>query len=98
MSLLAYLILRMTGTDEKQLQGAQVSHPLPRAPYCDLHEGLAQLREDAAVIQHSGAQTHTSMTLVQQKCASGHNVGLYSRGMFRSCSYLSRSSLATAMW
>lgn len=44
----------MSRTDEQQLQGPQVAHTLTRGPDRGLQEGLAQLREDPAVVQHPG--------------------------------------------
>lgn len=50
----SYLVLRVSRTDEQQLQGPQVAHTLTRGPDRGLQEGLAQLREDPTVVQHPG--------------------------------------------
>lgn len=51
---LSYLVLRVSCTDEQQLQGPQVTHPLTGGPDSGLQKGLAQLCEDPAVVQHPG--------------------------------------------
>ena len=48
-----YFVLGVSSADEQQFQGAEVPHTLARTPHRGLQEGLAQLREDATVIQHS---------------------------------------------
>lgn len=49
----SYLVLGVSCTDQQQLQGPQVSHALSWTPDRGLQEGLGELCEDPAVVQHS---------------------------------------------
>lgn len=49
----SYLVLRVSRTDQQQLQGPQVSHSLTWTPDRRLQKRLAEFGEDPAVVQHS---------------------------------------------
>lgn len=50
----AHLVLRVPGADEQQLQRAQVAQALARGAHDLVQEGLAQLGEHTAVVEHPG--------------------------------------------
>lgn len=51
---LPHLVLRVTRADQQQLQRAQVAQPLARRAHDFIQEGLAELGENAAIIEHPG--------------------------------------------
>lgn len=53
---LPHLVLRVTRADEQQLQCPQVSQPLAWGAHYLIQEGLAELGEHTAVVEHPGEE------------------------------------------